>query len=60
MVVIKQNINYYLNIKETISDKIGILRNVFLLTEKIITLIIQNAAAIYNISSFSEKVILLR
>ena len=56
MVSIKYDINYDLNIKETISDKTGILRIVFLFIEKIITLIIHNAAAIYNIISFNDKV----
>ena len=57
---IKQNINYDLNIKETISDRIGILRNVFLLIEKVTILIIHNIAATYNISSSTDKFILLR
>lgn len=59
MVDIEYNINYDLKIKETISDKIGILRIVFLLIEKIITLIIHNTAAIYNTTSLNDKVILL-
>jgi hypothetical protein len=56
MMNIIQNINYDLNTKETISDKTGILRTVFLLIENKITLINHNAAAMYSIISLNDKV----